>query len=70
MSKTKKMYMDAEEAKNDAYWQNKVIITGLQKAAVVLHTLAFSFKEHSTRQETLALVDAVDLAIKKLEAAQ
>jgi len=47
----------------------KHIIMGLQKSAVVLHTLAFSLKDEIARKETLALVDAVSEAIKLLEAA-
>ena len=49
-----------------------IIILGLKKAAVVLHALAFSFKEDQvkkTRQETLALVDVIMAAVKMLEKA-
>ena len=47
-----------------------IMILGLKKAAVVLHALAFSFKEESTRKETLALVETINMAIKKLDGAQ
>jgi hypothetical protein len=46
-----------------------IVILGLQKAAVVLHGFAFSFKDERVRTETLALVDAITEAIKILEAA-
>lgn len=44
-----------------------IVILGLKKACIVLHSLAFSFKAEETRKETLALVDAISEAIKLLE---
>ena len=47
-----------------------IMILGLKKAVIVLHALALSFKEERTRKETLALVETINMAIKKLEGAQ
>jgi hypothetical protein len=46
----------------------QIVILGVKKACIVLHGLAFSFKDDGTRKETLALVDALSEAIKLLEA--
>lgn len=45
----------------------EIIIMGLQKSAVVLHALAFQMKDEKVKKETLALVDAVTMAITELE---
>lgn len=44
-----------------------VIILGLKKSCIVLHGLAFSFKEEKTRSETLSLVNCISEAIKFIE---
>jgi hypothetical protein len=46
----------------------EIVILGLQKAAVILHALAFKV-DASAQREALALVDVVAEAIKLLEAA-
>jgi len=45
-----------------------IIILGLKKSCVILHALAFSCEDERNRREILALVDAIDAAIKLLEA--
>ncbi len=44
-----------------------LIITGLQKAAVVLNALAFSLKDEKSHRDTLSLVHTICEAIKLLE---
>lgn len=44
-----------------------IIILGLKKSCIVLHGLAFSFKDLKIRNETLGLVIAIEAAIKELE---
>jgi hypothetical protein len=46
---------------------DNAMILGLKKSAVVLHALAFSFEREDTKKETLALVEAINMAVKKLE---
>lgn len=46
---------------------DKIIILGLKKSAVVLHGIAYSFEGDEIRKETLALVDCIQEAIKELE---
>ena len=44
-----------------------IILLGLKKSCVVMHGLAFSFKEEKTRSETLSLVNCISEAIKFIE---
>jgi hypothetical protein len=44
-----------------------IVIMGLQKSAIVLHSLAFKFTDKNTRDETLTLVSCIAEAVKLLE---
>ncbi len=44
-----------------------IVILGLQKSAVVLHSLAFKFNDAATREETLILVSCIAEAVKILQ---
>lgn len=46
---------------------NRFEILGLKKAAIVLKTLADTFKDHSARLETLVLVECIVKAANELE---
>lgn len=46
--------------------ENKLMILGLQKACVLLHALAYKFDDVRDKKETLALVECISEAIKKL----
>lgn len=47
-----------------------IMILGLQKSAVVLHSLAFKFADKGTRDETLALVSCITEAVSILQQPQ
>ena len=52
---------------NEQKTLNDPIILGLQKAAVILHALAFKLEDQFARKETLALVKAVTIAAERLK---
>ena len=45
----------------------QIMILGLQKSAVVLHSLAFKSADKGTRDETLALVSCIAEAVSILQ---
>lgn len=47
--------------------EKKILILGLQKACVVLHSLAFTFKDEKVKNDTLMLVNCLVAAIDELQ---